>query len=131
MTRDTPSILIVDDEPFIVLGLKTFLEDEGMLVTGAGSGEEALDRVRAGGRFDVCILDQRLPGINGDVTLRALHGLCPDLRFIIHTGDVGYAIPNDFHTLGIGPVFLFKKPLLDMQPMARAVRTLVLHQEMQ
>ena len=127
MTRETPSILIVDDEPFIVLGLKTFLEDEGMAVAGAGSGEEALDRVRAGDRFDVCILDQRLPGINGDTTLRALHELCPELRFIIHTGDVGYTIPNDFHTLDIGPVFLFKKPLLDMEPMARAVRTLALH----
>lgn len=124
MSQGKTSILLVDDEPFIVLGLKTYLEDEGMAVEDAGSGEEALDKVREGGRFDVCILDQRLPGMNGDATLRALHELCPDLRFIIHTGDVGYTVPDDLQTPGIGPVYLFKKPLLDMDPLARAVREL-------
>lgn len=125
MNQDTPSILLVDDEPFIVLGLKTYLEDEGMRVESAGSGEEALDKARVDDRFDVCILDQRLPGIDGDATLRALHELCPGLQFIIHTGDVGYTIPDDMRTLlGGGPIYLFNKPLLDMEPLVRAVHRL-------
>lgn len=127
MNQETPRILLVDDEPFIVLGLKTFLEDEGMEVEGTGSGEEALDKLRTGNRFDVCILDQRLPGINGDATLRALHELSPDLRFIIHTGDVGYTLPDDVYTLGVEPIYLFNKPLLDMGPLVDAVRRLVQH----
>jgi CheY-like chemotaxis protein len=127
MNQGIPKILLVDDEPFIVLGLKTFLEDEGMEVEGTGSGEEALDKVRTGNRFDVCILDQRLPGISGDATLRALHKLSPGLRFIIHTGDVGYTLPDDVHTLGVEPIYLFKKPLLDMVPLVDAVRRLVQH----
>ncbi|MGD2137905.1 MAG: response regulator [Gammaproteobacteria bacterium] len=127
MPQGSPRILIVDDEPFIVLGLRTYLEDEGWTVEGAGSGEEALEMISSGGRFDVCILDQRLPGISGDATLRAMHALCPDLRFIIHTGDVGYTLPDDLQALAAGPVRLFKKPLLDMEPLAGAIRDLVRH----
>ena len=127
MNQEIPKILLVDDEAFIILGLKTFLEDEGMEVEGTGSGEEALDKVRDGDQFDVCILDQRLPGINGNATLRALHELSPGLRFIVHTGDVGYTIPDDFRSLGVGPVYLFNKPLLDMEPLVDAVRNLIQH----
>jgi CheY-like chemotaxis protein len=127
VNQNTPKILLVDDEPFIVLGLKTFLEDESMKVEGAGSGEEALDKVRAGNQFDVCILDQRLPGINGDATLHALHELSPGLRFIIHTGNIDYTIPDDVHTLEVGPIYLFNKPLLDMEPLVDAIRSLVRH----
>jgi CheY-like chemotaxis protein len=127
VNQNTPKILLVDDEPFIVLGLKTFLEDESMKVEGAGSGEEALDKVRDGDQFDVCILDQRLPGINGDATLRALHKLSPSLRFIIHTGNVGYTIPDDVHTLEVGHIYLFMKPLLDMAPLVDAVHSLIRH----
>ena len=127
MNQEIARILLVDDEPFIVLGLKTFLEDESMKVEGAGSGEEALDKVRAGDQFDVCILDQRLPGINGDATLRALYELSPGLRFIIHTGNVGYTIPDDIRALEVGPIYLFNKPLLDMGPLVDAIRSLVRH----
>jgi len=127
VSQEIPRILLVDDEPFIVLGLKTFLEDEGMKVEGAGSGEEALDKVRAGGQFDVCILDQQLPGINGDTTLYALNELSPGLRFIIHTGNVGYTIPDDMNTLGVEPIYLFNKPLLDMEPLVDAVRRQIQH----
>ena len=42
----SPRVLVVDDEPFIVTGLQVFLEDEGMQVGSAGSGEEAVDIVR-------------------------------------------------------------------------------------
>ena len=125
MRQELPSILVVDDEPFIVLGLKTFLEDEGMEVESAGSGEEALDKVQSGGVFDICIMDQRLPGMNGDATIRALHALCPGLRFIIHTGDTAYTISDELRDMGVGSGHLFRKPLLDMGLLANAVRELV------
>ena len=50
-------VLVVDDEPFIVTGLQVFLEDEGMQVNSAGSGEEAVDIARNDSSFDVCIMD--------------------------------------------------------------------------
>ena len=120
----SPRVLIVDDEPFIVSGLRIFLEDEGMQVACAGSGEEAVDIVRNDSSIDVCIMDMRLPGMNGDTTIRTLYEICPDLRFIIHTGSAGYSIPDDLRALGIDERLLFAKPLLDMTPLAETVAAL-------
>jgi DNA-binding NarL/FixJ family response regulator len=115
-------VLVVDDEPLIVTGLRVFLEDEGMLVDSAGSGEEAVDIAR--NDCDVCIMDLRLPGMNGDNTIRALHKICPDLKFIIHTGSTDYSIPDDLRALGIDESLFFAKPLLDMLPLAETVAAL-------
>jgi CheY-like chemotaxis protein len=117
-------VLVVDDEPLIVTGLRVFLEDEGMQVDSAGSGEEAVEIVRNDSCFDVCIMDMRLPGMNGDTTIRALHEICPDLKFIIHTGSADYSIPDDLRALGIDANLFFAKPLLDMQPLAETVSAL-------
>jgi CheY-like chemotaxis protein len=114
----------VDDEPFIVTGLQVFLEDEGMQVGSAGSGEEAVDIVRRDSGFDVCIMDMRLPGMDGDTTIRALHEICPDLEFIIHTGSADYSIPDDLRLMGIGDDQFFAKPLMDMTPLAEKVAAL-------
>ena len=120
----SPRVLVVDDEPFIVTGLQVFLEDEGMQVGSAGSGEEAVDIVRRDSGFDVCIMDMRLPGMDGDTTIRALHEICPDLEFIIHTGSADYSIPDDLRSMGIGDGQLFAKPLMDMTPLAEKVAAL-------
>ena len=114
-------VLVVDDEPLIVDGLRVFLEDEGMRVGSAGSGEEAVAMARNDPCFDVCIMDMRLPGMNGDSAIRALHEICPDLKFIIHTGSADYSIPDDLRALGIDESLYFAKPLLDMTPLAETV----------
>jgi DNA-binding NtrC family response regulator len=120
----SPRVLVVDDEPVIVNGLRVFLEDEGMLVDGAGSGEEAVDIARNDCNFDVCIMDMRLPGMNGDATIRALHEVCPDLKFIIHTGSTDYSIPDDLRAMGIDERQFFAKPLLDMTPISETIAAL-------
>jgi CheY-like chemotaxis protein len=117
-------VLVVDDEPLIVTGLRVFLEDEGMQVDSAASGEEAVEIARDDSSFDVCVMDMRLPGINGDTTIRTLHEMCPDLKFIIHTGSADYTIPDDLRALGIDESVFFAKPLLDMQPLAETVAAL-------
>lgn len=118
----SPRVLVVDDEPFIVAGLQVFLEDEGMQVASAGSGEEAIDIVKNDPDFDVCVLDMRLPGIDGNTTLRTLHKICPDLKFIIHTGSADYHIPDDLRAKGIvDEKQTFAKPLLDMTPLAATI----------
>ena len=120
----SPRVLVVDDEPFIVTGLRVFLEDEGMQVNSAGSGEEAVDIARNDSSFDVCIMDMRLPGMNGDATIRSLHEICPGLKFIIHTGSADYSIPDDLRAIGIDERQFFAKPLMDMTPLAETVAAL-------
>ena len=120
----SPRVLVVDDEPFIVTGLRVFLEDEGMQVNSAGSGEDAVDIARNYPSFDVCIMDMRLPGMNGDATIRSLHEICPGLKFIIHTGSADYSIPDDLRAIGIDEKQFFAKPLMDMTPLAETVAAL-------
>ena len=57
-------ILIVDDEPLIVKGLKYSLEQEGYETDSAADGEEALAKF-ASGHFDLILLDVMLPKMDG------------------------------------------------------------------
>lgn len=57
-------ILVVDDEPIILLLLQKALELEGHTVVTAARGEEAAERLRAE-RFDLLVTDKNLPGPNG------------------------------------------------------------------
>ncbi|MDD7027704.1 MAG: response regulator transcription factor [Lachnospiraceae bacterium] len=57
-------VLVVDDEKLIVKGLRFSLEQEGMEVTTAFDGEEALEKVK-NQVFDIILLDIMLPRLSG------------------------------------------------------------------
>ena len=60
----TYKVLIVDDEPNIVISLEFLMDQAGYAVAVARTGEEALAQIRD---FlpDVVLLDVMLPGVNG------------------------------------------------------------------
>jgi CheY-like chemotaxis protein len=120
----TPEILLVDDENLIATSLATYLEDDGLRVTCAGSAEEAIARVSAGAHYQVCIMDIRLPGMDGSRAVVELHRIDQGMQFLIHTGSSDYSPPARLRALGVGPERLFRKPLADMAPLARTVRAL-------
>ena len=65
-------ILLVEDEPDLVVTLADRLQTEGYLVEAVGDGQQGLD-LATSRAFDLVILDVMLPGKNGiDV--------CRDLR---------------------------------------------------
>jgi len=57
-------VLVVDDEKLIVKGIRFSLEQDGMEVTCAYDGEEALQLAREN-TFDIILLDVMLPKLNG------------------------------------------------------------------
>lgn len=57
-------ILVVDDEKLIVKGIKFSLEQDGMEVTAAYDGEEALQNIKEK-KFDLVVLDVMLPKMDG------------------------------------------------------------------
>ena len=57
-------ILVVDDEKLIVKGIKFSLEQDGMEVTTAYDGEEALQNIKEK-NFDLIVLDVMLPKMDG------------------------------------------------------------------
>ncbi|MDT0499593.1 MULTISPECIES: response regulator [unclassified Halomonas] len=66
-------VLVVDDEPNIVLSLEFLMQQAGFEVVTAESGENALARV-AEGAPDLVLLDISLPGISGFDVLERLRG---------------------------------------------------------
>lgn len=66
----TSRILLVEDDPSIVLGLTVNLEAEGYSVTSAGDGARGLALAREG--YDLIILDLMIPEINGFEVLQTL-----------------------------------------------------------
>ncbi len=119
-----PTVLIVDDEAPICDNLAAYLEDDGLRVQVAHSGEEALRLVEAGLEVQVCILDLRLPGMDGNQTALALHRIAPGIRFLIHTGSTDYTPSPDLGGIGVSPAHLFNKPVADMSRLVQAVRLL-------
>lgn len=59
-----PRLLLVEDEPGLVLTLTDRLEAEGYDVTSATDGQVALDRITSD-PFDIILLDVMLPGRDG------------------------------------------------------------------
>jgi len=77
-------ILLVEDDPGIVMTLRRVLTEEGHEVLVERRGDSGLSRARGNG-FDVVITDMKLPGLGGLELVRELHGLQPRLPIILIT----------------------------------------------
>lgn len=64
-------ILLVEDEPSLVVSLTDRLEDEGYAVEAVGDGEQAAERARPGA-YDLVLLDVMLPKKSGFDVCREL-----------------------------------------------------------
>ena len=68
--QSRPRLLIVDDEENVVQILQDLFAERPYDVESVNTGEEALERVRAGG-FDLVLTDINLPGADGMEVLAA------------------------------------------------------------
>ncbi|HPJ39151.1 MAG TPA: response regulator [Spirochaetota bacterium] len=117
-------VLVVDDEDVVCSNVIAFLEDEGFDVVSANSGEKALEII-ASKKFDVGIMDMRLPGIDGNTLILKSHELQPDMKFLIHTGSTNYNLPRALSDIGLSENNIFQKPLIDMGVLVDAIQKLV------
>jgi len=78
-------LLVVDDEPAMRRTLRDLLRLEGYEVRTAQDGQEAL-RILAEEKFDLMILDLRMPGLSGTEVLRRLSTMGVDVGVIVLTG---------------------------------------------
>lgn len=116
-------ILIIDDEASIRNSMSEFFDDFGLAVTAVGSAEAALTALQDQ-RFDVAIVDIRLPGIDGDALIIKARDIAPTLRFIIHTGSVEYRLSDALRSIGLRNQDIFIKPLADLAELVTAVQKL-------
>jgi DNA-binding NtrC family response regulator len=78
------SILLIEDDPAIVVTLRRLLAEEGHQVAIETRGDAGLARAQTE-KFDVIITDMKLPGLNGLNLVRELHLARPRLPIILIT----------------------------------------------
>jgi len=94
-----PRVLIVDDEPDAVELLGEFLRGKGYEVLTAGSGAEALQRVKED-RPHLILLDIRMPGMDGFEVLRQVREMDREVGVIMVTAENEEAVGRRALQLG-------------------------------
>ena len=107
MSLKQAAILVVDDERSVTDLLREDLGEEGYSCVTAGTGEDALKRLSKD-RFDVMLLDLKLPGMSGMDVLKEAKSIHPEVVVIVVTaaGDAQTAV----EAMKIGAVDYITKP---------------------
>ena len=100
-------VLLVDDEKKFAMMLSKRLALRGIDVNYVYTGEEALVMAE-NSRYDVAILDVKMPGIGGIELKRKLSGLAPGMKFIFLTG---HGSETDFEIGSAEAAYYLAKPL--------------------
>jgi DNA-binding NtrC family response regulator len=78
-------VLVIDDDEAVLQSCETILEDAGHRVTLASTPTAGLELLKAS-RFDLALIDLKLPGMNGMEVLERASQLDPEMIAIIFTG---------------------------------------------
>jgi DNA-binding NtrC family response regulator len=78
-------MMLVDDEERFLSTTKKLLEKRGYEVLVASSGAEALEKLRTNA-IHVVILDVKMPGMDGNATLKEIKRQFPMIEVIMLTG---------------------------------------------
>ena len=76
-SRNSLTILVVDDEPWARMITARILRDSGYTVLEAGSGTEALDLLHSSGHLSLVITDLAMPGMDGVQLARTIRNEDP------------------------------------------------------
>ena len=118
-------ILVVDDEPVVRESLGKWFREEGYGVATAESATEALSLL-AGRRFDLALLDIKMPGVSGMELQEKLREVAPDLVVIIMTGYA--SVETAVQALKNGAYDYVTKPF-DPEEIAHVVRNALGHRK--
>ena len=104
-------ILIVDDHKMLRDGIRTMLQSQAkrykFMITEAGSGEEAIDKVTLND-YDIVLIDYQLPNLNGADTVKNMVAIKSSIKVlalsnydeytyitnIMNEGAKGYVLKN-------------------------------------
>jgi len=116
-------LLIVDDEAIVRDSLCKWFGEEGYEVAASASASDALTRL-AETRWDVALVDIKMPGTDGIELQRRIHELDPDMITIIMTGYA--SVETAVQALKNGAYDYISKPF-DPEEVAHLVRNAIAH----
>jgi DNA-binding response OmpR family regulator len=114
-------ILVVDDEKNVRFTVAHALRSDGYTVDSAGSGTEGLDCTSAT-RYDLILVDLRMPGMTGIDMLRELRRRDPEMPAVIITA---YGVPQQLvEAAELGAIDCIHKPF-SIQTIRSVVREVI------
>jgi DNA-binding response OmpR family regulator len=113
------SVLVIDDEQMILDSLVNYLDDVGFRTSGCSEPDAALQIIRANPP-DVCLIDLRMPGIDGEQIITEILTTVPGVRCLIYTGAL-YHISENLIRLGVSQDDVIKKPVQDFELLCKKI----------
>jgi len=106
-TRSAITILLVDDDPFMLRLMDLILREAGYEIIQARSGEQALAAIREHPAVDLVISDVVMPGMDGELLRETVKRHWPACKFIVCSGypDKCWDLAN-----GEAPIATLPKP---------------------
>ena len=116
------TILVVDDEEWVLELAREFLERADFEVVTAGGGREALEILRgdSGKTIDAVVLDLTMPDLDGQETFLEIRAFLPDLPVVVTSGFSEESTADRFPPDEIAAVI--RKPY-EPEELVDAVRT--------
>jgi PAS domain S-box-containing protein len=111
-------ILLVEDEPLLLLTMRDHLADQGHEVSGAANGLTGREMFSAM-RPDLVILDLVIPGMPGLELLSAIRAMDADVAIVIVSGAGGMS--EVITALRLGATDFLTKPLTNLEILDHAV----------
>ncbi len=105
MNQAKTRILIVDDAGPVVVLCVNVLQALGYAVKGANRGETAVELLRKE-RFDLMILDYKMPGMTGFDVYQQAKGLYPDIAVVLVTGHGSPEVVTEANRMGFDSILL-------------------------
>ncbi len=121
------NLLVVDDELIVRDSLDKWFREEGYDVAVADSAHDALAKMAAR-RFDLALVDIKMPGTDGVELQRRMHEIDPDMLVIIMTGYA--SVETAVAALKNGAYDYVSKPF-DPDDIAHTVHNALSHQRAQ
>ncbi|MBN2441810.1 MAG: response regulator [Spirochaetales bacterium] len=103
--RNSGRVLIMDDEVLVRDVARKMLERLGYKVTEAHDGKEVIriftESLPHQNKFDLVIMDLTIPGgLGGDVTIKELRKINPEVKVIVASGYSNHPIMTDYKKFG-------------------------------
>jgi two-component system probable response regulator PhcQ len=116
------AILLVDDEPNVVMALSRALLDEPYTICTARGGDEALQAMVLR-RFKVVISDERMPGMAGAEFLAIVRERFPEMVRIMLTGHA--SLESTMKAVNSGEIYRFFTKPWDDTELKLAIRSAI------
>jgi len=87
-------LLFIDDEEIVLRSCRRIFAKDDFEIDTAASGEEGLEKVRAGS-YDVVVTDLKMPGLGGMAVLHTLRKERPEIVVVIFTGYANVETARD------------------------------------